>query len=59
MEAHNAWLEENYAAGHSLASGRQDPRTGCLLLPRAADRPLSPTAPHDDGHHQDPPKDSD
>ena len=38
LEAHNAWLEENYAAGHFLASGRQDPRTGGLVLARAADR---------------------
>ncbi|WP_262063862.1 YciI family protein [Streptomyces sp. STR69] len=38
LEAHNAWLEENYTAGHFLASGRQDPRTGGLVLARAADR---------------------
>ncbi|WP_329321046.1 YciI family protein [Streptomyces sp. NBC_01262] len=38
LEAHNAWLEENYAAGHFLASGRQDPRVGGLILARAADR---------------------
>ncbi|MFI6620176.1 YciI family protein [Streptomyces sp. NPDC050528] len=38
LEAHNAWLEENYAAGHFLASGRQDPRTGGVVLARAADR---------------------
>jgi uncharacterized protein YciI len=38
LEAHNAWLEENFAAGHFLASGRQDPRTGGLVLARAADR---------------------
>ena len=38
LEAHNAWLEENFAAGHFLASGRQDPRAGGLVLARAADR---------------------
>jgi uncharacterized protein YciI len=38
LEAHNAWLEENYAAGHFLASGRQDPRTGGVVLARATDR---------------------
>jgi uncharacterized protein YciI len=38
LEVHNAWLEENFAAGHFLASGRQDPRTGGLVLARAADR---------------------
>jgi len=38
LEAHNAWLEANYTAGHFLASGRQDPRTGGLVLARAADR---------------------
>ncbi|MFA3843611.1 YciI family protein [Streptomyces aureus] len=38
LEAHNAWLEENFAAGHFLASGRQDPRTGGLILARGSDR---------------------
>ncbi len=38
LEAHNAWLDENFAAGHFVASGRQDPRRGGLILARAADR---------------------
>ncbi|NEA53475.1 hypothetical protein G3I60_04710 [Streptomyces sp. SID13666] len=38
LEAHNTWLEENFAAGHFIASGRQDPRTGGLILARANDR---------------------
>lgn len=34
---HVAWLDEHYAAGHFLASGRRDPRTGGVIL--AADSP--------------------
>ena len=32
--AHMAWLNEAYAAGHLLASGRKVPRTGGMLLVR-------------------------
>ncbi|KNX39582.1 hypothetical protein VV01_18075 [Luteipulveratus halotolerans] len=38
LEAHRAWLREQYAAGTLLASGRKEPRTGGIILARAADR---------------------
>ncbi|MCC9310759.1 YciI family protein [Kitasatospora sp. RB6PN24] len=38
LPEHVAWLEEQYAAGTLLASGRRVPRTGGVLLARAADR---------------------
>ncbi|MFE0459988.1 YciI family protein [Kitasatospora sp. NPDC058965] len=38
LPEHVAWLERQYAAGTLLASGRRVPRTGGVLLARAADR---------------------
>jgi uncharacterized protein YciI len=38
LPAHVGWLEEQYAAGALLASGRRVPRTGGVLLARAEDR---------------------
>lgn len=38
VPAHVGWLETHYAAGAFLASGRQVPRTGGVILARAADR---------------------
>ncbi len=35
---HVAWLEEQYAAGVLVASGRRVPRVGGVLLATAADR---------------------
>jgi uncharacterized protein YciI len=32
MRAHMAWLNEQYAAGRFLLSGRQVPRTGGIIL---------------------------
>ncbi len=32
IEAHRAWLEKHYAAGHFLLSGRQQPRIGGFIL---------------------------
>jgi uncharacterized protein YciI len=32
MRAHMAWLNEQYAAGRFLVSGRQVPRTGGIIL---------------------------
>lgn len=29
---HVAWLDEHYAAGHFLASGRREPRAGGVIL---------------------------
>jgi uncharacterized protein YciI len=34
-EAHRAWLRKQYAAGHFLVSGPQQPRTGGFILARA------------------------
>ncbi|PWI42087.1 YciI family protein [Streptomyces sp. ICBB 8177] len=38
LERHVAWLEEQYAAGVLLASGRKNPRDGGVLLAVAPDR---------------------
>ncbi|WP_292897058.1 MULTISPECIES: YciI family protein [unclassified Nitratireductor] len=34
MEGHMAWLEEHYASGMFMASGRKVPRTGGVILAR-------------------------
>ena len=38
MRPHVAWLEEEYAAGRFIVSGRQVPRTGGVILARGEDR---------------------
>ena len=38
MDAHRAWLDENYASGLFMVSGPQVPRRGGVILARAADR---------------------
>jgi uncharacterized protein YciI len=38
MRAHMAWLNEHYAAGRFVVSGRQVPRTGGVILARGDDR---------------------
>lgn len=38
LAEHGAWLDERYAAGVFLASGRKVPREGGLILAVAADR---------------------
>jgi len=38
MREHMAWLQEGYAAGRFLVSGRQIPRTGGVILARGDDR---------------------
>jgi uncharacterized protein YciI len=38
MRAHMAWLNEHYAAGRFLLSGRQVPRTGGIILALADSR---------------------
>lgn len=35
LPAHRAFLERHYRAGHFLLSGRQEPRTGGVILARA------------------------
>ncbi|MGX1546256.1 YciI family protein [Streptomyces adustus] len=38
LDAHVAWLDEQYEKGLFLASGRKDPRDGGVILAVAADR---------------------
>jgi uncharacterized protein YciI len=38
LPSHVQWLDEQYAAGAFLASGRRVPRVGGVILARAADR---------------------
>jgi uncharacterized protein YciI len=38
LPAHAAWLDEQYAAGIFLASGRKVPRTGGVILADGPDR---------------------
>ena len=38
MRKHMAWLDEQYAAGRFVVSGRQIPRTGGVILARGDDR---------------------
>ena len=38
MRKHMAWLNEQYAAGRFIVSGRQIPRTGGVILARGDDR---------------------
>lgn len=34
LEAHRAYLKDQYAAGHFIASGRKEPRTGGIIMAR-------------------------
>jgi uncharacterized protein YciI len=36
LDDHNVYLDRNYQAGRFIASGRQEPRTGGVILARAA-----------------------
>jgi uncharacterized protein YciI len=38
MDAHIAWLKKHYESGLFLASGRQVPRKGGVILARSGDR---------------------
>lgn len=38
LQAHVAWLDEQYENGHFLASGRKNPRDGGVILAVAEDR---------------------
>jgi len=38
LDAHVAYLKEQYAQGHFIASGRKVPRTGGVILARAESR---------------------
>ncbi|MFJ4906872.1 YciI family protein [Streptomyces sp. NPDC093249] len=38
LDAHVAWLDEQYAAGVFVASGRKNPRDGGIILAAGVDR---------------------
>ncbi|POX38107.1 hypothetical protein C3486_24930 [Streptomyces sp. Ru73] len=38
LDGHIAWLEQHYAAGHFLASGRKEPRDGGVIIASVDDR---------------------
>lgn len=38
LDDHAAWLDENFAAGVFMASGRRNPRTGGVILAAGVDR---------------------
>ncbi len=38
VPAHRKFLEEHYAAGHFVLSGRKEPRTGGIIIANAASR---------------------
>ncbi|WP_309055896.1 YciI family protein [Streptomyces sp.] len=38
LDAHVAWLDEQYAAGVFIASGRKNPRDGGIILAAGVDR---------------------
>ncbi|WP_322403291.1 YciI family protein [Massilia luteola] len=48
LPAHRAWLEEQYARGLMLMSGRKEPRDGGILIVHAADRAELDAALRDD-----------
>ena len=48
LPAHRAWLEEQYARGLMLMSGRKEPRDGGILIAHAADRAELEAALRDD-----------
>ncbi|WP_438484643.1 YciI family protein [Streptomyces sp. S186] len=45
---HVAWLEEGYAAGHFLASGRKNPRDGGVIIAAGIDRATAEKITADD-----------
>ncbi|CAN5200182.1 YciI family protein [soil metagenome] len=38
IEGHRDWLQQHYASGHFLMSGRKEPRTGGVIMATAASR---------------------
>jgi len=53
LPAHAAWLDEQYAAGIFLASGRKVPRTGGMILADGPDREAIETLVQTDPFWQD------
>jgi uncharacterized protein YciI len=52
LEAHRAWLGEQYARGLFLMSGRKEPRDGGIIIAHAASRAELETVLRDDPFHQ-------
>ena len=48
LPAHRAWLEEHYARGLFLMSGRKEPRDGGIIIAHAASRAELEAALRDD-----------
>ena len=52
LEAHRAWLGEQYARGLFLMSGRKEPRDGGIIVAHAASRAELDSVLRDDPFHQ-------
>jgi uncharacterized protein YciI len=52
-EAHRAWLRDQYAAGHFLVSGPQQPRTGGFILARGESKAAVEAILADDPFNQE------
>lgn len=52
LEAHRAFLAEQYARGLFLMSGRKEPRDGGIIIAQAASRAELESALRDDPFHQ-------
>ena len=52
LEAHVAYLKQQYAQGHFLASGRKVPRTGGVILARVGSREALQAVLEQDPFHQ-------
>jgi len=52
IDAHMGFLENHYAQGHFLASGRKEPRTGGVILAIATKKSDVETWIKDDPFHQ-------
>ena len=50
---HRAFLERHYAAGHFLMSGRKEPRTGGVILAKAASKAEIEKIVQDDPFHRE------
>jgi uncharacterized protein YciI len=53
LPEHRAFLEEHYASGHFLLSGRKEPRTGGLILVRASSRDMVEAIVRRDPFHRE------
>lgn len=53
VDEHRAFLERHYAAGNFLLSGRQEPRSGGVILARAKTRAQIETIVREDPFHRE------